>query len=1230
VIHLLYVDDEPALLEVGKVFLERSRDITCDTALSARSALGKMKDTPYDAVVSDFQMPGMDGIEILKYVRKKCGDIPFIIFTGRGREEVVIQALNNGADFYIQKGGDPVAQFRELEHKVRQAVNRHRAEEKIRRISRFNRVTVQVNSGLFQYREKDAFLAYACSVLAREGGYVVAWVGIIDPSSGQVIPVAGEGPAGALPPETLDQVAGSDLSASPAFRKIRAGRAVYVTAEKEPLFLPRQEEGAESRSPFHAALLPLFEKGEVTGLLCLWSDRKEAFPPEEKEFFEAISSDISTALERMDAEEMRARAEEALAEAHQQMADIIEFLPDPTFAIDRNGRVIAWNRAIEEMTGVRKNAVIGRGDFIYAEAIYGERRPIFIDLVLGDHPETEKEYPGMRRQGAILEAEVFRPTLRGGRGAFLRLKAAPLLDRKGRPAGAIETIQDITVLKETERNLLAKNEELSASLEEITAMEAALRQQVEQIAESEEHLRESEARYRAIFENTGTATVLVGKDGTIVLANSEFERLSGYPRGEIENRKTWMEFVVREDLERMLAQHRLRREDREKALRRYTFRFVTRSGDIRRIDLTVDMVPGTMQSVTSLRDITEEKEREEELRALSDEYTHILENISDVYYRSDARGNLVKASRSFATLLGYGDLSECLGKNIAREFYMNPDDRKRLLDELYREGRVTDYEVTLRRKDGTPVIVSSRSYLVRDASGAVAGVEGTFRDVTLQKQMLAEIRESEQRLHDIIDFLPDATFVIDRDGTVIAWNRAIEEMTGVPASRMVGRGNHEYALPFYGERRPILIDLVLVWNEEIQKKYSYVTAEGDTLTAETIHARPQGKEAILWGKARPLYNQQGEIVGAIESIRDVTRQRQAERELKEAYARLAEVHRVARIGVWEWSPATDTIRWSEELCRMIGWDPSVPPPRFAELEQYFTQESWDIFARAKEKALEEKKLADLELEVIPPDGNRRWLFLSGGVACDAEGHVVRIHGTIQDITGRKEMEAALRESEERFRTANRKLSLLSAITRHDISNQLIVAMGFLDFVREKVADPGEREYISKVAAALERITRMIRFMKEYETLGVQAPVWFDCRAGVEKVAGEVPTGNVRVENEIPPGVEIRADPLVEKVFFNLVQNAVSHGGKVTTVRFSFGKSDGNAIIACEDDGVGIAPGEKEKIFDRGYGKNSGLGLFLSREILSISGISIRETGVFGEGARFEILVPAGSYRRKEG
>ena len=229
----------------------------------------------------------------------------------------------------------------------------------------------------------------------------------------------------------------------------------------------------------------------------------------------------------------------------------------------------------------------------------------------------------------------------------------------------------------------------------------------------------------------------------------------------------------------------------------------------------------------------------------------------------------------------------------------------------------------------------------------------------------------------------------------------------------------------------------------------------------------------------------------------------------------------------------------------------------------------------------------------------------------------------RDITERKRAEEALA-------LASRKLKLLSGITRHDITNQLTVQGGYLEILEDTPLDPTTNEYFQKVNTATKRIAAMIQFTKEYEQIGVHAPAWQDCRTLVDTAAKDAPLGQVTVKNDFPAGTEVFADPLVVKVCYNLMDNAVRYGGKITTIRFSSLESGDDHLVVCEDDGDGIPVEEKEKIFERGFGKNTGLGLALSREVFDITGITIRETGEPGKGARFEMTVPKGAWRMNPG
>jgi signal transduction histidine kinase len=218
------------------------------------------------------------------------------------------------------------------------------------------------------------------------------------------------------------------------------------------------------------------------------------------------------------------------------------------------------------------------------------------------------------------------------------------------------------------------------------------------------------------------------------------------------------------------------------------------------------------------------------------------------------------------------------------------------------------------------------------------------------------------------------------------------------------------------------------------------------------------------------------------------------------------------------------------------------------------------------------------------------------------------------------METALRE-------ANKKLNLLSSITRHDIRNQLLSLTAYLELSKETLGDAVRTsEYILKEERAANAIERQIIFTKEYQDLGVSAPIWQNLSACLKSATAVLPLRDIRIFSEIE-NLEIYADPLFEKVFYNLIDNALRYGGPaMTSMRFGHQVSGQNLVITVEDDGNGISAEEKKRLFERGFGHNTGLGLFLSREILSITGIAITETGEMGKGARFEIFVPGGAWR----
>ncbi|HZD42733.1 MAG TPA: hybrid sensor histidine kinase/response regulator [Methanomicrobiales archaeon] len=255
---------------------------------------------------------------------------------------------------------------------------------------------------------------------------------------------------------------------------------------------------------------------------------------------------------------------------------------------------------------------------------------------------------------------------------------------------------------------------------------------------------------------------------------------------------------------------------------------------------------------------------------------------------------------------------------------------------------------------------------------------------------------------------------------------------------------------------------------------------------------------------------------------------------------------------------------------------------------------------------------------------------------DEQTGLEAIQAGAQDYLFKGEVESALlsralryaverKQTERALKQMNRNLSLMNSITRHDILNQLTVILGYLPMIQEMASDPKQAEYLDRLEKAALTIKRHIEFTRDYQSIGAQSPLWQNLRTTVFDALADIDTRNVALSVDLKD-IEVYADPMLEKVFYNLVDNSLRHGGKVDAIHLYNQEDEDGIQIIYEDNGIGIPPEEKEKIFRRSKGGDHGFGLFLIRNILAITNLEIHETGEPGKGVRFVIQVPRGLYR----
>jgi signal transduction histidine kinase len=211
----------------------------------------------------------------------------------------------------------------------------------------------------------------------------------------------------------------------------------------------------------------------------------------------------------------------------------------------------------------------------------------------------------------------------------------------------------------------------------------------------------------------------------------------------------------------------------------------------------------------------------------------------------------------------------------------------------------------------------------------------------------------------------------------------------------------------------------------------------------------------------------------------------------------------------------------------------------------------------------------------------------------------------------------------------KKLQIVGSVTRHDVLNQLTAIVGYNELLGMMVEDPKLKSYLEKERLAIDKIRRQFQFAKDYQNIAIEPPRWQNIRNLILRISEELDLKGVGIVVETGTAT-ILADSELDRVFFHIFENALRHGRSVTTMRVTLIETGSDGLLVVENNGAGIPAEEKSKIFERGYGKGTGWGLFLAREILAVTGMGIRETGDPAQGVRFEITLPAGSFHLNEG
>jgi PAS domain S-box-containing protein len=579
----------------------------------------------------------------------------------------------------------------------------------------------------------------------------------------------------------------------------------------------------------------------------------------------------------------RLKIENALKDSERRLADIIEFLPDATYVIDMDGNVVAWNRAIEELSGVKAADIIGKGNYEYAIPFYGTRRPVLADLTLKWDDEIADKYAYVKQEGDVLISETINPPFKPTLSLFWN-SACKLYNTHGDVVGAIEVIRDIT-----------------------------------HRIQAEESLRRSEKMYRGLFENTGTATFVAEADMTISQVNAKCEELIGYTKAEIEGKMKTSDFVSERDLARIQAYHIGRRKGEKNVPSEYELELIDRQGQTRNAIIQVGLMAETQQSIASLIDITALRKAEQELRTNESRFRSLVANIPGAVYRCDRDSDWTMYFLSDAIMDICGYPASDFISNRVRTFtsVVHPDDRHIIEDTIKKrteDSQPFEIEYRIQHKDGHIRWVYEHGVAITGKDGSVQYLDGAIFDITERKLAEEALREKESRYRTLFNAANDTIFTM-KDDVFVDCNLKTLAMFGCERHEIIGKSPAQFS----PTKQP---DGSLSKEKAMQKiKDAY---EGEPQVFEWRHKRKDGSLFDVVVSLNRVELSDGPHLQAI--VRDITDQKRVEKERQQLQKQLIQAQKMEAIGTLAGGIAHD---FNNILSAIIGFTEislrDVPP-----------------------------------------------------------------------------------------------------------------------------------------------------------------------------------------------------------------------------------------------------------------------------------------------------------------
>jgi PAS domain S-box-containing protein len=854
------------------------------------------------------------------------------------------------------------------------------------------------------------------------------------------------------------------------------------------------------------------------------------------------------------------KAEEALRESEKERRAVLDSMSELVIHQDLKHRILWVNRKAADSVNMKVEQLKGH----YCHELWAKSASPCLGCPLEETIKT----------GELQQGEITTPD-----GRVWSINGSPIIDANGNVTSVVEVVTNITEQKK-----------------------------------AEEKLRKSEAKYRALVENIGNGIATTDLEGRLVFVNQALCEMVGYSEKELIG-KPFADFLHPDDKKRMLQ---IFLDGWKNPNRKFSieFRVIHKKGHIVHMysSPTTTMYKNKIVGFNAiLSEITKLKKAEEKLRESEEKFRNLAEKSPNMIF-INRKGRVVYANKRCEEVMGYRR-EEFYSPDFNFFTLIAPESIEQLRSSYSRHlkgDEILPYEYTLITKEGKRIESILTSKLITyEGEKAILGI---ITDITERKRIEEGLRKRELYLRKTQQIAHFGSWVLDVKTNRVEFSDEMFNIFGITKEQFSFTPEYTNSLVQPEDRA------------RVQEHYEDLLIRHKPVSMEYSIIRPDGSVRHLWGNGEVEFDEKGNLQYLIGTVLDITEHKKTNEKLKESERK----YRLLTENI------TDVIYIQDMNLNVTYASPSVEkisgytPEELSKLkpENFMTPESFERgVAEFKEAITSAAEETDYEIplkqyEYVRKDGSTFWGELKMKLLRDSNNNLVGIQGTLRDITERKEAEKKLDEMMNELVTINEKLGVVGRLTRHDARNKLSVIANNVYLAKQKLAaDHGALEFLGDVESVVAQIEEIFDFSRNYEMLGVEDLSYMNVGNSVEEATILLSGMNeVKLVNECK-GLVVMADSLLRQLFYNLIDNTLKYGEKVSQIRVYHEEGENQLKLVYEDDGVGIPENEKEKLFKEGYGKSTGYGLYLIKKICEAYGWTIRETGKQGKGAQFTMTIP---------